>query len=111
VERRERLSFDDGVRLFESDDLLAVGRLADRVRRRLVGDAAYFNINMRLEPTNGCVARCSFCSFYRPLSHPEAYTHSLEEIERLAAASSPDTTEIHIVGGRNPRRPLSHFTA
>jgi aminodeoxyfutalosine synthase len=110
VEAGERLSFEDGVRLFESDDLLAIGRMADLVRRRKHGDVAYFNINRRLEPTNACVARCSFCSFYRPLSHPEAYTLSLEEIAAFARSTSPETTEVHIVGGLNPKLPFSYFT-
>src|SRR5581483_6261764 len=110
LEAGERLDFADGVRLFESDDLFAVGRLADRVRRRKLGDVAYFNINRRLEPTNACVARCSFCSFYRPLSHPEAYTMSLEEIAAFARSTSPETTEVHIVGGLNPKLPFSYFT-
>src|SRR5690348_4871478 len=87
VEVGERLDFADGVRLFESNDLFAVGRLADRVRRRRLGDVAYFNINRRLEPTNACVARCSFCSFYRPLSHPEAYTLSMEDVRRLVEST------------------------
>ena len=65
VEARERLSFDDGVRLFETPDLLAVGWLANRERERRHGDRTYFNYNLRLEATNVCEARCLFCSFAR----------------------------------------------
>ena len=59
----ERLSLEDGVRLFEAPDLLAVGWLANRERERRHGARTYFNYNLRLEPTNVCVASCLFCSF------------------------------------------------
>ena len=61
----ERLTFDDGIRLFESPDLLALGALANRERERLHGGRTYYNFNIRLEATNVCVASCLFCSFAR----------------------------------------------
>ena len=62
----ERLSYDDGVRLFDSRALMAVGAMADIVRRRKNGDDAYFVRNMHLNPTNVCTVDCKFCGFYRP---------------------------------------------
>ena len=71
----ERLGFDDGVRLFSCHDLLAVGLLANREREKRHGAKTYFNYNLRLEPTNVCVASCLFCSFARLRSdNPDAYT-------------------------------------
>ena len=61
----ERLTFEDGVRLFEAPDLLAVGWLANRDREQRHGARTYFNYNLRLEPTNVCEASCLFCSFAR----------------------------------------------
>ena len=61
----ERLSFDDGVRLFECPDLLALGWLANREREKRHGGRTYYNFNIRLEATNVCVASCLFCSFAR----------------------------------------------
>ena len=61
----ERLTFDDGLRLFKCGDLLAVGWLANRERERRHGARTYFNYNLRLEPTNVCEASCLFCSFAR----------------------------------------------
>src|SRR5262249_46496692 len=61
----ERLTLEDGVALFNSPDLLAVGALANREREKRHGARTYFNYNLRLEPTNVCVASCLFCSFAR----------------------------------------------
>ena len=77
----ERLSFDDGVRLFQCPDLLAVGALANRERERRHGARTYYNFNIRLEATNVCVASCLFCSFARLTpDSPAAYTMSLEQV-------------------------------
>ncbi len=70
VERGERLTHDDGERLFVTRDIHALGRLANLVRERLHGDAAYYNVNRHINYTNYCVLRCKFCSFYRP--YPKA---------------------------------------
>jgi len=80
LRRGERLTFDDGVRLFEAPDLLAVGWLANRERERRHAARTYYNYNLRLEPTNVCEASCMFCSFARlQPGMPEAYTMSLEQ--------------------------------
>src|ERR1041385_8563000 len=60
LEGGERLDADDGRRLFESPDLLAVGWLANREREKRHGDRTFFNHNIRLEATNVCVAGCLF---------------------------------------------------
>src|SRR5580704_8710753 len=61
----ERLTFDDGVALYRSGDILAVGWLANHVRERMHGDLAYFNVNRHINPTNVCVAACRLCAFGR----------------------------------------------
>lgn len=66
VRAGERLSFDEGVRLFESRDIFTIGELANVVRERLHGRTAYYNINRHINYTNFCVLRCKFCSFYKP---------------------------------------------
>jgi aminodeoxyfutalosine synthase len=66
VHAGERLTFDDGVRLFRTRDIHTLGELADHVRRRKHGRAAYYNINRHINYSNVCVLRCKFCSFYRP---------------------------------------------
>ena len=79
VEGGERLSYEDGVRLYRSSDILALGYLANLVRERLHGDTTYFNVNRHINPTNVCVAACRLCAFGRKKDAPGAYTMALEE--------------------------------
>ena len=75
-----RLSFEDGVALFKSHDLLALGHLANIVRERKHGDAAYFVWNTHINHTNVCVATCDFCAFAAKKGEPRAYTMGLPDI-------------------------------
>ena len=108
----ERLSFADGVRLFDCPDLLAVGSLANREREKRHGSKTYFNYNLRLEPTNVCVASCLFCSFARlKPTDAAAYTMSLEQAwDMLRTRAHQPLTELHIVNGLNPDLPFSYYT-
>jgi len=112
LRRGERLTFDDGVQLFESPDLLAVGWLANRERERRHAARTYYNYNLRLEPTNVCEASCMFCSFARlQPGMPEAYTMSLEQAwDKLRQRADQPLTELHIVNGLNPELPFSYYT-
>jgi aminodeoxyfutalosine synthase len=107
----ERLSFDDGMTLFHSDDLHGVGRLADIVRRRKHDRATYFNVNRHFNPTNYCYADCKFCGFFVKHNQAGGYTHNLDEALKIAReASEQGATELHIVGGLNTRLPFSYYT-
>ncbi|MPY90466.1 MAG: aminofutalosine synthase MqnE [Luteitalea sp.] len=108
----QRLTLDDGVRLFECDDLLALGWLANRARERRHGRRTYFNHNLRLEATNVCVASCLFCSFARRKEgDPDAYTMSLDQAwNKLRERADQPITEIHIVNGLHPNLPFSYYT-
>src|SRR2546423_6837351 len=111
VEARERLSFEDGVTLFQTDDLPALGRLADGVRRRMHGRVTYYNVNRHFNPTNVCYADCKFCGFFRTPRQPDAYTHNIEDSLALAGeAVREGATELHITGGLNTKLPFSYFT-
>ncbi|HYE14910.1 MAG TPA: aminofutalosine synthase MqnE [Pyrinomonadaceae bacterium] len=111
VEAGERLTFDDGMALFATEDLPALGRLADAVRRRLHGRVTYYNVNRHFNPTNVCYADCKFCGFFRTPRQPDAYTHNVDEAVRLAGeAVAEGATELHIVGGLNTKLPFSYFT-
>src|SRR6195952_2490523 len=110
VQRGERLSFDDGVALYRSGDILAVGWLANTVRERLHGNVAYFNVNRHINPTNVCVAACRLCAFGRRKDGEGAYTMALEEAWQTAASGySEAVTEFHIVGGLHPDLPFQYF--
>lgn len=107
----ERLSLEDGVRLFEHPDLLAVARLANRERERRHGDLTYYNYNIRIEATNVCVASCLFCSFAR-LRPGDAgsYTMSLENAwGKLRQRGHQPLTEIHVVNGLHPDLPFEYY--
>jgi aminodeoxyfutalosine synthase len=107
---RERLDFDDGVALYRSGDVLAVGWLANYVRERMHGNIAYFNVNRHINPTNVCVAACRLCAFGRRKDGDGAYTMALEEAWQTAASGySEAVTEFHIVGGLHPDLPFQYF--
>jgi aminodeoxyfutalosine synthase len=107
----KRLSFEDGVALYATDDLPALGKLADTVRRRRHGRTTYFNVNRHLNPTNICYADCKFCGFFRTPRQPDAYTHNIDDSLKVAAqAVSEGATELHITGGLNTKLPFSYFT-
>src|SRR5213592_4280841 len=107
----ERLSFADAVALFATEDLPALGKLADRVRRQKHGRVTYYNVNRHFNPTNVCYADCKFCGFFRTPRDREAYTHNIEDSLRLAGeAAGEGATELHIVGGLNTKLPFSYFT-
>ena len=110
VQAGERLDFDDGVALYRTGDILAVGWLANLVRERLHGDIAYFNVNRHINPTNVCVASCRLCAFARKKGDAGTYTMELEEAFASAASGYTEAvTEFHIVGGLHPDLPFEYF--
>jgi aminodeoxyfutalosine synthase len=105
VEANERLEFEDGVALLESDDLLALGELADLARRRRGGDdRAFFVQNLYLNQTNVCRVKCKFCAFAATSKQTHAYTIGTEDLVEDALSQRERTgfTEIHIVNGESP---------
>jgi len=106
----ERLSRADGIRLYQTKDLLALGSLADLVRRRKNGNRAYFIVNRHINHTNVCENLCELCAFGLEAGHPKAYTLTLDEIEAKALASAGERiSEIHIVGGLNPDLKIDYY--
>ncbi len=107
-----RLDLADGVRLFESPDLLSVGWLANREREKRHGPKTFYNYNIRVEATNVCVASCLFCSFARlKPGDTDAYTMSLDEAwDKLRRRASQPLTEVHVVNGLHPDLPFDYYT-
>ena len=111
VEDGERLTFADGVALYATDDLPALGKLADAVRRQRHSRTTYFNVNRHFNPTNICYVDCKFCGFYRTPRQEGAYTHNIDESLNIAGqAVGEGATELHITGGLNTKLPFSYFT-
>lgn len=110
VQSGERLSEQDGIALYRSPDLLAVGWLANLVRERMHGNLTFFNVNRHINPTNVCVASCRLCAFGKKKGDADTYTMALEEAWTSAATGySEAVTEFHIVGGLHPDLPFSYF--
>ncbi len=110
VENCERLSFEDGMRLYQTPNLNAVGQLANIVRERLHGDKTYFVRNQHINYTNICNKFCKFCSFYAKKGGPAPYQMSIDEVKtRLEWHRDANLTEVHMVGGINPRLPYQYY--
>ncbi len=110
VEAGERLSFEDGLTLEASRDVLEIGALANLVRERKNGDLAFYNVNTHINPTNVCVYTCDFCAFRADLDEPKAYVLYRDQIaERAREASARGATEIHIVGGLHHKLKLDYY--
>ncbi|MCH7494156.1 CofH family radical SAM protein [bacterium] len=114
VREGERLSYTEGVRLMEQGDLVALGMMADYVRRQRWGDKAFYSNSVNINHTNECVLDCDLCAWKRPYQakgmHPEAYVVGQEELERrVDEAVRQGAWEIHIVGGITPRLGLDYY--
>ena len=110
IEAGQRLSFDDGLFLYDHADLFTLGELANLVRERKNGNFTYYNVNTHLNPTNVCVYRCTFCAFRADLKSPKGYVMTDEQIlERAAQAESRGATELHIVGGLHHQLPYEWY--
>jgi len=105
----ERLSHDDGLRLYKAD-LHAVGALANHVRERLHGDLAYFNVNQHVNYTNICNKLCRFCAFQRLPGQAGAYWMTPEEAAaKVTAQLGEPVTEVHMVAGIHPKLEYSYY--
>jgi aminodeoxyfutalosine synthase len=110
VRNSQRISPDDGLVLFGSNDLLAIGELAALANERKNGKRVFFNVNRHINPTNICINRCAFCAFSRTSGEEGAYTLALDEICRRAVeAEGEGATEVHIVGGLHPNLPFEFY--
>ncbi|WP_168123007.1 aminofutalosine synthase MqnE [Paenibacillus sp. HB172176] len=106
----QRLTLEDGVYLYESDDLLTIGQLANEVALKKNGKKVYFIENMSLYFTNVCEAHCAFCNFRRDEGQEGAYTLSGDEmVAYVKEHIRPEVREFHIVGGHNPHVPFQYY--
>ena len=107
---QERLSYEDGVRLYHTPNLSAVGYLANIVRERLHGEKAYYVRNQHINYTNICNKFCKFCSFYAKKGGPAPYEMNMEMVrQKLLAHIEVPITEVHMVGGIDPRLPYQYY--
>ena len=117
----KRLTPEDALALFESDDIFAIGRLASYIARKKNGDNVYFVQNYHINPTNICVNRCKFCAFSRSKGEKGAYELTIKEIIQKLKHTNPPLPpfskggmggffkEVHIVGGLHPDRSFDFY--
>ncbi|MGA9364931.1 MAG: aminofutalosine synthase MqnE [Bacteroidota bacterium] len=96
IQKGDRLTLADGLALYNTSDLLSLGKMAYSVQQAFSGDAVYFALNRKIEPTNICVLSCKFCDFATKKGRPDAYEMTVEEI---LSKLSPELHEVHITGG------------
>ncbi len=110
VKAEERLSFDEGRQLYKSNDILALGYLANIVRNRLNGDNTYFIYNQHINYSNVCTNLCKFCAFGREKGSDLAYEMSVEQVkQKVRDRLDEPITEIHMVGGIHPDLPFEYY--
>jgi aminodeoxyfutalosine synthase len=95
----ERLTFEDGIILFKTNDIISLGKMASFIQQQKSGDAVYFVLNQKIEHTNVCVLSCKFCDFATKKGKPDAYEMTIEEI---ISKITPEIKEVHITGGMPP---------
>lgn len=106
----ERLDFDDGVALFQAEDLNAVGALANRVRRSLHGERTYFNVNQHINYTNICNKLCKFCAFQRLPGQEGAYCMTPGSVaDEIRKRLNEPVTEVHLVAGIYPKLDYDYY--
>ncbi len=108
---KERISFEDGVLLFEQGSLSYLGALANWVRESKHGDKTYFNRNFHIEPTNVCVFSCKFCAYSKQYAHrEEGWELSIDQMMHIVKSyDGKPVTEVHIVGGVHPKMDMEFF--
>jgi len=102
----ERLSLEDGLLLYRTHDLIALGKMAHAVQQTKSGDAVYFVLNQKIEHTNVCVLSCKFCDFAAKKGSSGAYEMTTDEI---LARLTPEIQEVHITGGMPPDWPWERY--
>ncbi len=110
IEDGERLSLDDGMRLYQCPDITALGYLANFVRNRKNGDTTYFIYNQHINYSNICTNLCKFCAFGKEKESALAYEMSVDDVkEKVRLRLDEPITEIHMVGGIHPDLPFSYY--
>lgn len=106
-----RLTVDDAVFLFKSNDILSIGELADYKNLRINGNRVFYIVNIHVNYTNVCINRCAFCAFYRKGEETDAFTMKIENIIDYIRSNKQDNNfkEVHIVGGLHPSLPYKFY--
>lgn len=107
----KRLSFDEGVKLLESADILELASAADRMRRELHPEnEVTFVIDRNINYSNICTCKCSFCAFYKDRDEKGAYVIDNDTLrQKIEETKSLGGTQILLQGGLHPDLPISFY--
>lgn len=108
---QKRLSFDDGVNLIGSHDLISLGVAADRVCRELHPERyRTYIVDRNINYTNVCTSGCTFCAFYRYKGSKDGYVLPKEEVFRkIKETISLGGTQILMQGGLHPDLKIDYY--
>ena len=111
IKNNQRVSFDEGVYLYEKAELPYLGILANFIRESRHGNNTYFNRNFHIEPTNLCVYDCKFCSYSVLIKQKsEGWEYTLEDMLNIVKKYDGEpVTEAHIVGGVLPQYDMAFY--
>lgn len=106
-----RLSKEDGLYLYNSDDLLSIGKMARDKKHKISGSYVFFNVNRHMNLTNICISKCKFCAFGVDENSPKPYAMTPQEaFDYASEAVDQGITEFHIVSALNPKLTLDYYT-
>jgi aminodeoxyfutalosine synthase len=106
----KRLNVDDGIALYQCHDMVGIGSLADFIRRKRHGKAAFYVYNQHMNYSNICVNKCRFCAFSRDAGETGSFTMTIDDVrQKLLERIDEPITEIHMVGGINPSLPFEYY--
>ncbi len=107
----ERLTREDGIKLFSCNDLSWLGAMADYVRKKKCGDIVYYNVNCHVNLTNICTSLCKFCAFGREESTKGSYAMNVEQVISVVedAMKDPNMSGLHVVSGLHPQWSFEHY--
>jgi len=110
VQVEERITKEEGIRLFQSNEILMIGKIANLVRQRLNGNKAYYIINRHINYTNICKNRCRFCAYSKDEGEDGTFTLTIDQImEKAKDSDKKGIKELHLVGGLNPHLPFEYY--
>jgi len=110
VRSKQRLDLEDGKRLYSTNNILALGYLANVVRERENGNKAYFIYNQHINYSNICTNLCKFCAFGKPKESAQAYEMDVDDVrQKVRERLDEPISEIHMVGGIHPDLPYSYY--
>jgi cyclic dehypoxanthinyl futalosine synthase len=107
----ERITGEEAVELFSTNDALLLGNVASRLARKKSKDRVItYIVDRNINYTNICVTDCAFCAFYRKENDEDAYVHPFATIaEKIEETMALGGRQILLQGGHNIHLRIDYF--